>query len=58
MNLQKGFISLALRNQKLMELNKKLTQQLDIVVGELNEIKQEREKKMLGKNLYKPLTSI
>ena len=44
-DLQRGFIGLALRNQELVELNRKLTQQLDIVVTELNQIKQEREEK-------------
>ena len=36
--LQRGFIGLALRNQELVELNKELTQQLGIVVAELNQI--------------------
>ena len=38
-DLQRGFIGLALRNQELVELNKELTQQLGIVVTELNQIK-------------------
>lgn len=38
-DLQKGFIGLALRNEKLLELNNKLNQRLEIVVEELNQIK-------------------
>jgi integrase len=48
-DLQRGFIGLALRNQELVELNKELTQQLDIVVGELNQIKKERQEKEIRK---------
>ena len=48
-DLQKGFIGLALRNQELVQLNKELTQQLGIVVAELNQIKQERQKKEIRK---------
>jgi integrase len=44
--LHKGFIGLALRNEKLMEINEKLTEQLQTVVTELNQIKQEREAKL------------
>ena len=47
--MQRGFIGLALRNQELVELNKELTQQLDIVVTELNQIKQERQEKEIRK---------
>jgi integrase len=36
---------LAQQNQKLVKLNKQLTQQLETVVEELNQIKQEREEK-------------
>jgi len=46
---QKGFIGLALRNQELVELNKDLTQQLGIVVAELNQIQQERQEKEIRK---------
>ena len=42
---QRGFIGLALRNEELLEVNKKLKEQLEIVVGELNQIKQERKEK-------------
>lgn len=42
-DLQKGFIGLALRNQELVELNKRLTEQFSIVVAELDQIKQEKE---------------
>jgi len=48
-DLQRGFIGLALRNQELVELNKELTQQLGIVVMELNQIKQERQEKEVRK---------
>ena len=48
-DLQRGFIGLALRNQELVELNKKLTQQLGIVVTELNQIKKERQEKEIRK---------
>ncbi len=41
-DLQRGFIGLALRNQEL-------TQQLDIVVAELNQIKEERQEKEIRK---------
>lgn len=43
--MQKGFIGLVLRNQELLELNKELNQRLEIVVEELNQIKQERQEK-------------
>ena len=42
---QKGFIGLALRNQELMEHNKELTQKLESVVAEFNQIQQERQEK-------------
>ncbi len=42
---QRGFIGLAQQNQELLKLNKQLTQQLETVVEELNQIKQEREEK-------------
>jgi len=42
---QRGFIGLALRNEELFEVNKKLKDQLEIVVGELNQIKEERKEK-------------
>jgi len=44
--LQKGFIELALRNEELFELNNKLNQQLEILVDQLNPIKEEREEKV------------
>ena len=44
-NLQKGFIGLALRNEELLKSNDQLKQQLDVVLKELNLIKQEREEK-------------
>lgn len=36
---QRGFIKIAIQNSKLLEANQKLTQQLEIVVTELNQIK-------------------
>lgn len=48
-DLQKGFIGLALRNEELLELNNKLNQQLEILVDELNAIKEEREEKVARK---------
>ena len=42
---QRGFIGLALRNEELLEINKKLKDQLEIVVEELNQIKEERKEK-------------
>ena len=48
-DLQRGFVGLALRNQELVELNKELTQQLGIVVAELNQIKKERQEKEIRK---------
>jgi integrase len=45
-DLQKGFVGLALRNQELVDLNQKLTQQLETVVTELDQINQEREAKL------------
>ena len=47
--MQKGFIGLTLRNQEVLELNKKLNQRLKIVVEELNQIKQERQEKKIRK---------
>ena len=44
-DLQKGFIGLALRNQELVELNRKLTEQLQTVVTELDQIQLERQEK-------------
>lgn len=44
-DLQKGFIGLTLRNEELLKSNDQLKQQLEIVVDELNAIKQEREEK-------------
>lgn len=48
-DLQKGFIGLALRNEELLELSNKLNQQLEILVDELNAIKEEREEKVARK---------
>jgi hypothetical protein len=38
-----GFIKLAKQNSELLDFNKKLTQQLETVLKELNVIKKERE---------------
>ena len=43
--LRLGFIGLAKQNSELLDLNRDLSQQLEIVVSELNAIKQEREEK-------------
>jgi len=43
--LRLGFIGLAKQNSELLDLNKELNQQLEIVVSELNAIKKEREEK-------------
>ena len=42
--LRLGFIALAKQNSELLDLNKELNEQLDIVVSELSELKKEREK--------------
>ena len=42
-DLQLGFIGLAKQNSELLDLNKELNQQLEMVVSELNVIKKERE---------------
>ena len=44
-DLQLGFIGLAKQNSELLVLNKKLDQQLEIVLAELNVLKKEREEK-------------
>jgi integrase len=44
-DLQLGFIGLAKQNSELLDLNKELNQQLEIVMSELNIIKKEREEK-------------
>ena len=43
--LRLGFIGLAKQNIELLDLNKELNQQLEIVMSELNGIKKEREEK-------------
>ena len=43
--LRFGFIGLAKQNTELLDLNKELNQQLEIVVSELNTIKKDREEK-------------
>lgn len=44
--LRLGFIGLAKQNCELLDLNQKLTQQVEIVVAELNALKKEREDKI------------
>jgi site-specific recombinase XerD len=44
--LQLGFIGLAKQNSELLDSNKKLEQQLELVVSELNLMKKEREDKV------------
>ena len=44
-DLRLGFIGLAKQNSELLDLNEKLTEQLDTVVKELNLIKKERDEK-------------
>jgi site-specific recombinase XerD len=44
--LRLGFIGLAKQNSELLDLNKELNQQLEIVMSELNVIKKEREEKV------------
>jgi len=46
---QRGFIGIALRNEKLINSNRQLKQQLDEVLKELNAIKQERQEKAARK---------
>jgi integrase len=43
--LRLGFIGLANRNQELLDSNKELNKQLEIIASELNAIKKEREEK-------------
>jgi integrase len=50
--MRRGFIGLAQQNQKLVKLNKQLTQQLETVVEELNQIKQERQEKAARKEVW------
>ena len=51
-DLQLGFIGLAKQNSELLDLNKELNQQLEIVVSELNLIKKEREEKAARKKAW------
>ena len=48
-DLRLGFIGLATQNSELLELNKKLSQQLERVEKELNVLKKEREEKIARK---------
>ena len=51
-DLQLGFIGLVKQNSELLDLNKELNQQLEMVVSELNVIKKEREEKAAGKKAW------
>lgn len=51
-DLQLGFIGLAKQNSELLDLNKELNHQLEIVVSELNVIKKEREEKAARKKAW------
>jgi site-specific recombinase XerD len=51
-DLQLGFIGLAKQNEKLLDLNKELNQQLEMVVSELNVVKKEREEKAVRKKAW------
>ena len=48
-DLRLGFLGLATQNSELLELNKKLSQQLERVEKELNVLKKEREEKVARK---------
>lgn len=50
--MQKGFIGLALKNQQLVELNNRLTEQFSVVIVELNQIKQEGQEKEIRKQTH------
>ena len=51
-DLRSGFIGLAKQNSELLNFNKELNQQLDIVVSELNVVKKEREEKAARKKVW------
>jgi len=51
-DLQLGFIGLAKQNSELLDLNKKVNQQLEIVVAELNVVKKERKEKAARKKAW------
>lgn len=51
-DLQLGFIGLAKQNSELLDLNKELNQQLEIVMSELNVIKKEREEKTVRRDRW------
>jgi len=51
-DMRLGFIGLARRNDELLKLNKKLSQQLERVEKELNVLKKEREEKAARKDAY------
>ena len=51
-DLQLGFIGLAKQNSELLDLNKELNQQLEIVMSELAVIKKEREEKVARRDRW------
>jgi len=51
-DLQLGFIGLAKQNSELLDLNKELNQQLEMVISELDVIKKEREDKAARKKAW------
>jgi len=51
-DLQLGFIGLAKQNSELLDLNKELNQQLEMVVSELNVIKKKRDEKAARKKAW------
>lgn len=51
-NLHLGFIGLAVQNSKLLESNKKLNEQLETVIKELDELKKERKEKLCRKEAH------
>lgn len=48
-DMRLGFIGLGIQNNELLDLNKKLNQQLEEVVKELNQLKRERQDKVARK---------
>ena len=51
-DLQLGFIGLVKQNIELLEFNKELNQQLEVIVSELKVIKKEREEKAVRKKVW------
>jgi site-specific recombinase XerD len=51
-DLQLGFVGLAKQNSELLDLNKELNQQLEMVMSELNVVKKKREEKAVRKKAW------